>query len=169
MLIRFNWHWIPFTLVLLGCQDLQGFMPPPVIEGAGINSPQADEHPSLSADGRYLAFASDRLQSRNIYLYDLETRQFLPLPNLNRQNSSQDQPSLSANGRFIAYVSTERGRPDVFVYDRQTNQQQLISQAVQGIVRSPTISGDGRFVAYQSSERGQWHIEIFDRGQGSAP
>jgi Tol biopolymer transport system component len=148
---------------LVSCQDLQSFVAPPQVVGGGINSRFADEHPAFSSDGQYLAFASDRTYSRNIYLYNLRQKQFVELPNLNRLNSSQDQPSLSANGRYIAYVSTERGRPDVFVYDRQTQQSQLLTLTVRGSVRSPSISGDGRFVAYESSRFGQWHIEIYDR------
>ena len=52
---------------------------------------------------------------RDIFLYDLESKQLVSLPNLNRRDSAQDQPSLSADGRYIAYVSTERGRTDIFV------------------------------------------------------
>jgi len=150
--------------LLLGCQDLRGFVPPPVNQGAGFNSTTADEFPALSGNGRYLAFGSDRQGQRNLYLYDLQERRFVDLPNLNRPNSSQEQPSLSEDGRFIAYISTERGRPDVFVYDRQTQQPQLLSQGVRGVCRHPSISGDGRYVAYQTSEGGQWNITIYDRG-----
>lgn len=150
-------------LGLSGCQDLQSFVAPPQILGGGINSQFADEHPAFSSNGRYLALASDRSYSRNIYLYDLQEKRFVDLPNLNRVDSSQDQPALSADGRYIAYISTERGRPDVFVYDRSSGRSQLLTATVRGSVRNPTISGDGKFVAYESNRLGQWHVEIYDR------
>jgi Tol biopolymer transport system component len=161
---RWNGLIVGFALSLVGCQDLQSFVAPPQVIGGGINSQFADEHPTLSSNGRYLAFASDRTYSRNIYLYDLQAKRFIDLPNLNRLNSSQDQPTLSADGRYIAYVSTERGRPDVFVYDRNSGRSQLLTATIRGSVRYPTISGDGKTVAYQSSRLGQWHIELYDRG-----
>ena len=83
-----------------------------------INSNFVDEYPAYSSDGRYLAFASDRRSHRDIFLYDLQERSLVSLPNLNRRNSSQDKPSLSADGNYIVYVSTERGKSDIFLYDR---------------------------------------------------
>lgn len=122
----------------------------------------AEEFPSYSGDGRYLAFASERDGRRNIFLYDLQTNQLVNLPNLNRRDSSQDQPDLSEDGRFIAYVSTERGRQDVFVYDRNQGRSQLLTVNLRGSVQNPTISGDGRRVAFQSNERGQWNLMLVD-------
>ncbi len=152
------------AIAIAGCVHT----PAPLPATGGINSQSPDEHPAFSANGRYLAFASDRHRSRNIYLYDLEQRQMVPLPNLNRPNSSQDQPALSADGQLIAYVSTERGRTDIFIYDRATATPQLLTFNIRGSVRHPTISGDGRFVAFETSRLGQWHIEIVDRGVGSS-
>jgi Tol biopolymer transport system component len=160
-----NWGLLlSLALGIGGCQNLRVFTAPPQILGGGINSQSPDEYPAYSSDGHYLAFASDRANSRDIYLYDLRQRRFVGLPNLNRSDSSQDQPAVSANGRLIAYVSTERGRPDVFVYDRNTQRSQLLTLNVRGSVRHPSITGDGRFVAYESSRLGQWHLEIYDRG-----
>ncbi len=140
------------------------FSSPPQILTGGLNSQRADESPAYSSDGRYLAFASDRNRSRDIFLYDLQQRRLIDLPNLNRRDSSQDQPALSADGRFLAYVSSERGKTDILVYDRQTQRSQLLTGGVRGSVRHPTISGDGRYVAYETSQLGQWHIAIVERG-----
>ena len=134
----------------------------PIIPTGGINSNAADEHPVYSSDGRYLAFSSDRNGRRNVYLYDLQQRNLINLPNLNRRDSSQDSPSLSADGRYIAYMSNERGKTDIFVYDRQTARSRLLTANVRGSVRHPTISGDGSSVAFQTSERGQWNIAIIE-------
>ncbi|WP_242041324.1 biopolymer transporter [Leptolyngbya sp. FACHB-261] len=140
------------------------FTPPPEIGGAGINSQAPDESPSYSANGQYLAFASDRNASRDVFLYDVSNRRMLPLADLNRLDSSQDQPSISATARYIAYVTDERGRSDIWVYDRQQRTLDNLTLYLTGSVRHPTISADGRYVAFESNRLGQWHIELVDRG-----
>ena len=147
-------------LFLSGCSDAV-FIQPQIV--GGLNSNTADQNPSYSSDGSYLAFASDREGSRNIYLYDLQQRRFVDLPNLNRRDSSQDQPSLSADGRFIAYVTTERGRTDIMVYDRTTQRSQLITSNIRGVVAHPTVSNDGKKIAFETTQLGQWHIAVVER------
>ncbi|WP_338152518.1 biopolymer transporter [Rippkaea orientalis] len=139
----------------------------PEIPSGGLNSQSPDEYPAYSGNGRYLAFASDRNGHRDIFLFDLQQRSLVPLPNLNRRDSSQDQPSLSADGRYIAYVSTERGKTDIMVYDRQRQRSELLTVNVKGTVKQPTISGDGRKVAFQTSQLGQWDIAIINRNTNS--
>ena len=135
---------------------------PEIIPG-GINSNSTEEYPAYSQNGKYLAFASDRRGRRDIFLYDLESKQLVSLPNLNRRDSAQDRPSLSADGRYIAYTSTERGRTDVFVYDRSLQRSELLTANIKGSVSNPTISGDGSQVAFQTSQLGQWKISIVNR------
>lgn len=135
---------------------------PEIIPG-GINSNSVEEYPAYSQDGRYLAFASDRRGRRDIFLYDLQTKRLVSLPNLNRRDSAQDQPALSANGRYIAYISSERGKTDVFVYDRQTQKSELLTVNVKGSTQQPTINGDGSQIAFQASQLGQWKIVIVNR------
>jgi Tol biopolymer transport system component len=161
-MIRFNF--LAFCLIIsliTGCSKAV-FYNPEILAG-GLNSQNADESPSYSANGQYLALASDRNGVRNIYLFDLSQRQLVPLPNLNRNDSSQDQPSLSQDGRYIAYISSERGKTDVFVYDRQQQQSELLTANLRGSVRHPTITGDGQNIAFETLQGGQWNIVIVER------
>lgn len=152
---------ILLTLMVGGCSNAL-FISPQIPTG-GLNSQAPDESPAYSSDGRYLAFSSDRNGNRDIFLYDLQQRRLVSLPNLNRGDSSQDSPALSADGRYIAYVSNERGKTDIMVYDRKTQRSELLSANVRGTVSNPTISGDGRKVAFQTSQFGQWNIAIVER------
>ncbi|MBR8830165.1 MAG: Tol-Pal system protein TolB [Chroococcopsis gigantea SAG 12.99] len=135
----------------------------PQILTGGLNSNSVEENPAYSGDGRYLAFASDRSGRRSIYLFDLQQRRLVSLPNLNRRDSSQDQPALSADGRFLAYVSTERGKTDIMVYDRESQRSELLTANVRGTVSGPTISGDGSKIAFSTNENGQWKIALVQR------
>jgi Tol biopolymer transport system component len=154
-------------LLLLGvalisvCSSCSGnLLTQPEIIPGGVNSNSPEEYPAYSQDGRYLAFASDRRGQRDIFLYDLQAKRLVSLPNLNRRDSAQDQPALSSDGRYIAYVSTERGKTDVFVYDRQQQKTELLTVNVKGSAQQPTITGDGSRVAFQASQLGQWKIVI---------
>ncbi len=152
------------TLALIsisGCNS--SILTQPEIIPGGINSNSVEEYPAYSSDGRYLAFASDRRGRRDIFVYDLQTKQLVSLPNLNRRNSSQDRPALSADGRYLAYVSTERGKSDIFVYDRNSQSSELLTANIKGSATNPTINGDGSQVAFQASQLGQWKIVIISR------
>ena len=152
---------LPMAIAIGSCSS--NLLTQPEIIPGGINSNSTEEYPAYSQDGRYLAFASDRRDRRDIFLYDLQQRRLVSLPNLNRRDSMQDQPALSADGRYIAYVSTERGKTDIFVYDRQTQRSELLTVNVKGSTKQPTISGDGSQVAFQASQLGIWKIVIVNR------
>jgi Tol biopolymer transport system component len=59
----------------------------------GLNSAAHEYSPSLSPDGRFIAFVSERLGGegeRDIYLYDRQTQKLLPTPGLNSKAEDFD-------------------------------------------------------------------------------
>lgn len=163
---------IAFLLPLASCGfslGSQRVTPPTQTVGAKLNSRSTEHHGSLSQDGRYLVFASDRLAQRSIFLYETRSRQLVSLPGLNQPGVMHDQPDISGDGRFIVYVSDREGKSDIFVYDRVSMQNERITQDLFAEVRNPSISGNGRFVVFDSNRTGQWDIEIIDRGITGQP
>jgi Tol biopolymer transport system component len=81
--------------------------------------------PSLTPDGRYVAFASDRLNpgsgDLDIFLYDLQSRAFVTLPAATNTTSIERHPSVNYNTDHIAFESTRpggSGGSDVYVLSR---------------------------------------------------
>ena len=131
-----------------------------------LNSRYNDEQPALSGDGRYVAFVSNRDGTRAIWMYDLQQRQFVNLPRLNRRDAIAESPSLSYSGRYIVYMASDSARPEIELYDRALQQPQVLTGGFRGWFRNPSISPDGRYVVFESGMRGQWDIEVLDRGPG---
>ena len=139
------------------------------IQGNGIAS-----SPSISGDGRFVAFestssnlvAGDTNGASDVFVYDLQTGQVarVSVSSSGAQgNHGSGSPRISSNGRFIAYTSSAsnlvagdtNNNGDVFVYDRATGQTTRISVDSSGNQANdssfaPFISADGRFVSYSS-------------------
>lgn len=135
--------------------------------------------PSLSADGRFVAFAShasnlvpgDTNGAADIFVYDRQNgaieRVSVPddsLTELGQEaNASSESPSLSADGRFVAFASRASNltpgdtnqAEDIFVYDRQADAIEQVTTASGGAGTEfwgLAISGDGRLVAFDSND-----------------
>jgi Tol biopolymer transport system component len=128
--------------------------------------------PTLSADGRFVAFASDATnlvagdtnQTTDVFVRDTVagTTGRVSVSSTGAQaNGPSFAPSLSADGRWVAFHSTAtnlvasdtNGTSDIFVFDRATSQLTRVTKSgTQGNGDSwdPAVSGDGRFVAFAS-------------------
>jgi Tol biopolymer transport system component len=132
--------------------------------------------PSLSSDGRYVAFHSDGANlvpgdtnlASDVFVRDLASQRTTRVS----VTSSGDQamgfssvPSISSDGRFVAFESAagNLGRLPgsamihVYVHDRLTGTTTLVSRGSLGNqatlnCTAPVISGDGRFVAFVSAD-----------------
>jgi Tol biopolymer transport system component len=131
--------------------------------------------PAISADGRYVAFASsatnlvkgDRNRVADVFVRDRvagTTERVSVASRKVEANGESSQPAISGDGRFVAFASfadnlvpTDTNfTSDVFVVDRTGGGPQRVSVSTtgaQGENRSeqPSISADGRFVAFMSS------------------
>ncbi|MEL7083680.1 MAG: biopolymer transporter [Cyanobacteria bacterium P01_A01_bin.3] len=152
-------------LVLYGCGGQRPLPAPSALTGVRTAFDEYD--PNLSANGRYLVFTSNRDNSHNVYLYDLQSRRLINLPGLNSEQFTAVQPAVSNNGRFIVFVSNRLGKSEIFLYDRETRGFENISRGNPGDVRNPSISGDGGTIAYEQNSLGQWDVEVFLRGENA--
>jgi uncharacterized repeat protein (TIGR01451 family) len=129
--------------------------------------------PSISGDGRFVAFASeatnlvagDRNNTADVFVRDRllgTTTRVSVATDGAEANAGGTTPSISRDGRFVAFESFSDNlvpdgnfTGDVFVHDRQTGVTQRISQAPDGSDANgqsftPRLNADGRFVYYTS-------------------
>ncbi|MGW0535316.1 RICIN domain-containing protein [Streptomyces sp. NPDC003032] len=133
------------------------------------------DEPSISADGRYVAFESvarnlvtdDTNGHRDVFLRDRTngtTQRVSVAGNGSQGNNWSFSPSVSADGRYVAFTSSAstlvagdtNGADDIFVHDRQNRTTQRVSVTGgggqgNGESRTPSFSADGRYVAFTSA------------------
>lgn len=145
------------------------------VDSAGAQGNGRSSSPSISADGRFVAFASDATalvpadhnRAGDVFVHDRRTGKTSRVSVASDGTSGNGEsfsPSISANGRFVAFVSAAtnlvrgdtNGTIDVFVHDREAGRTTRVSVAsngrqLNGDAYSPSISGDGRSVAFTTA------------------
>jgi serine/threonine protein kinase len=106
------------------------------------------DDPSLSSDGRVLAFTSDKAGHGNleIWVKHLNTRESRRLTG---SGADADEPTVSADGEMVAYRSERDGGS---LYTISTLGGEARRLAPGG--HHPRFSPDGRFLAYWTGEEG---------------
>ena len=141
----------------------------------GTQGDDVSSYPSISADGRYVAFQSaasnlvpgDTNGTSDTFVYDRQTETIERVSlaaNGTQANGSSGSPSISDDGRDVTFVSfasnhvsgDTNGTSDIFVYDRQTDKTERVTLAADGTQADrtsawPDISADGRYVTFYSS------------------
>jgi Tol biopolymer transport system component len=140
----------------------------------GSQADKRSKQPSMSADGRYVAFASDATNLvdgdnngvTDVFVRDLRsgTTTRVSISSLGIEGDKPSYwPFISADGRYVTFTSeadnlvnsdtNESG--DVFVHDMKTGETQMISVASDGAPGNDlsfwsSISSDGRYVVFMS-------------------
>lgn len=131
--------------------------------------------PSVSADGRFVVFASyatnlasgDTNNDFDVFIHDRQTgttERVSTTPAGASGNGASLFPTISADGNFVAFTSAamDLGPTDTnltfdnYVWERSTRTMERASvaydasEANNASANTPVLSGDGRFVAFQS-------------------
>ena len=144
------------------------------VASEGTQANARSEQPSISADGRYVAFWSQATNLvpedtndviGDVFVHDLisgATEMVSVASDEVQGNNASASPAISADGRYVAFASwsdhltagdTNGMMPDVFVRDRSTGETTLVSVGSDGAQvdansMDPSISADGRYVAF---------------------
>lgn len=145
--------------------------------GEGKGGDANSTEPSISADGRYIAFTSRaknlspaaKRGQRQVYVRDLRAKTTTLVSRASGAGAvadqSSNQPSISADGRYVAFRSgaenlsaEDTAGSDIFVRDLLTGTTELVSRAsgaagagADEYSTAPSISADGRHVAFESN------------------
>lgn len=138
---------------------------------------QGDGHsffPSISGDGRYVAFSSiagnlvanDTNDVEDVFVHDRNTGATVrvSVSSLGVEGDEASwSPAISADGQWVAFSSAattlvaddDNGKTDVYLHNLSSQQTQRISVATGGAQanddsEAPAVSTDGRFVVFQS-------------------
>lgn len=143
----------------------------------GVQGNGYSDAPSLSADGRFVAFSSFSTNlvpgvnthgMSQIYLYDRSTGTIDLLSRNGTDGGNQHAygPSVSADGRFVSFYSAannllapDTGGDDVFIFDRLDASRRLRFAALGsdgvrpagGNYSNATMSADGRYIAFEAA------------------
>jgi tricorn protease-like protein len=144
------------------------------VSSSGNPGNSSSRSPSISADGRYVAFqsyadnlvAGDTNDTSDIFVYDTQLKSIRRVSvdvNGNQGNFYVSNPSISGDGRYVTFESAAsnlvtgdtNNTSDIFVYDTQLSSIRRVSVDVNGnqgngYSFSSNISADGRYVTFTS-------------------
>jgi Tol biopolymer transport system component len=123
--------------------------------------------PSISADGRWVAFTrlpTHDFEVAHVFVWDRltgETRRVSETADGTPGDGNSSRAEVSADGRFVVFESfasnlvlgDSNGTEDVLVHDREAGTLERVSLTSSGAEAAggaPAISGDGRFVSFAS-------------------
>jgi len=138
------------------------------------DSPNGQLHPTLSGNGKLLAFSAwNRPMAGtrwHVVLYDVAEKKIGDLPNLNQGEYDQRMPAISGDGRWLAFTTNSKngvGQTDLFLYDRDAKQALTLSELnSKNMDAEPSLSHDGKLIAFVSDRpggAGGRDIYLFDR------
>jgi Tol biopolymer transport system component len=141
----------------------------------GAQGNNHSDEPRISADGRYVVFASlattlvagDTNNTRDVFLHDRqthETRRVSCAADGVQGNGESSNPTISGDGRWVAFSSRAsnlvaddtNGKVDIFLLDRQSGPVTRASVSGTGAqgngdCRTPVLNADGRYLAFESA------------------
>ena len=124
--------------------------------------PHNDLFPSVSADGRYLFFASDRAGTFNIWRTDIDGSNPVQLT----RGRNQTLPAVSPDGQWVFYQQgITNDEPNVWRVPAAGGEPERVTEA---LTYRPALSPDGRLLAYVYLDQKEWGIGVRSLDGGAA-
>ncbi len=123
-----------------------------VVEGWGI-----EVSPSLSPDGKKIAFVSNRGGSPQVYVKDLAASS--GERRISHAGGYSTSPSWSPGSDRIAFTSQSGGKFSVYTVNPDGSDQRLLASG-DGDSTDPSYSPDGRYVVYTFQKKGYSELRI---------
>jgi Tol biopolymer transport system component len=154
----------------------------------------SSEDPSISADGRFVAFESeaDNLPGltslEDVFVHDRRTGRTRLVSKTSGgapADAESNSPSISGNGRYVAFRSDadnlggDPAHDNVFIHDRRLGKTRLVSKTSGGVPANsnsedPAVSFSGRFISFDSTAPNlpgpnvvEFRIYVHDRRTGA--
>lgn len=126
-----------------------------------------DADPSLSPDGKLLAFSSSRHSGEpDVYIKPVDGRM---VSRKTFDQSAEIQPVFSPDGQFIAFASNLNGNWDIFIIrtGEEGTRRQVTTEESEDL--HPSWSPDGKKLVYCSYSyvQGEWELWIADLETGA--
>lgn len=119
------------------------------------------EEPSVSADGKWLAFIREYHGRGGLWIKDLASKAS-PQDGGERsvvQNAYDVwEAAFEPGRRRIIFTAAPDGRPELFLLDLASGR--ITAMAIEGPARYPAFSSDGEWLAYSRLEHGTWHVYV---------
>ncbi len=132
--------------------------------------------PSLSPDGRWIAFLSEKdLFSVDLYLADARTGKVVRKlasaasdPHFDALRFIDSSGAWSPDGRFLAFVVFADGDNGIVIVDTETGDvTERLSIPRVGAITGPAWSPDGRKIAFSGSQGGMTDLYVYDLDLGT--
>lgn len=127
-----------------------------VTESVGLNL-----SPSISSDGKEMAFVSDRSGNPQIYVQSLVGDAKALPTRLTFQGKYNQTPHFSPDNKLIAFTGRDENKVfDIFLIERASGRVSRVTEG-QGRNQEPYFSPSGRFVIFTSEREGKNKPDIF--------
>lgn len=108
--------------------------------------PESDYNASISPDGKWIIFTSERNGSADIYRAHADGKR---LERLTEDAGFDDQAAVSPDGKSLAFVSSRSGQADIWILELKTKKLRNLTNHPAGDFR-PAWSPDGEWLAFST-------------------
>jgi Tol biopolymer transport system component len=132
------------------------FGPPKIL----IRSSRRDDSPSISPDGRQIAFVSKRTGNEEIWILTLNNKHLRQLTSF--KGPGTGTPRWAPDGRSIAFDSLAAGNPDVYVIAADGGAPRQLTAGPSGNFM-PSWSPDSKWIYFKSNRSGTdqlWRVAL---------